>query len=640
MFPIILLLSLLLLIFITRDLLTKANIYRNLIQATLLAVVIWGLWLVIFTETLSLIHQITFYYVLSGWVIMTAMLAGYAYFLPRPQLNLRWPAWVLPLNNRVLAHLQATLIFIMLMSGVIALISPPNNWDSMTYHLTRVMHWLQNHTLQPYTTHELRQLYQNPFAEMVILHLILLKGDDQFVNLVQWFSMVGSLFGTYWIAQQLHANFTTATLASLITSTIPMGILQSVTTQNDYLFSFWFVCFVSFILATQDNPHWLNKLGVAGSLALAILTKGTSYILIFPFLIWLIILLFKRNTSKAIRTVIFIGLVVLTINLGHYQRNLAVFNSPIKPAANPYSHDEYSNEEMSPTLLISNIVRNLSLHLSTPSQTINGFLQDSVKSFHNLLQVDINDPKTTWVATPFTIAKFNIFEDASGNLVHLILIGFTWLWVIRQRNSTHLIYMACISSSFLLFAFVLKWQLWHSRLHLPLFVVSTPLMALWLAEIQAKKLQNFIIILLVTQALPFLLINPSHPVVTTRNIFNQPRLGQYFIPRPMLEKSYLEIAQATQSCSQIGLVAPYDTWEYPFWLLLPKTADFHLEAIDVNNMTQILTDSSFEPCAIICLECSLEQQRNYAKQYSRKLTIPLTDQKEVPIYLQTVDGRK
>jgi hypothetical protein len=47
----------------------------------------------------------------------------------------------------------------------------PNNWDSMTYHLARVVHWQQEQRVYHYATHIDRQIQLAPFAEFVIAHL-------------------------------------------------------------------------------------------------------------------------------------------------------------------------------------------------------------------------------------------------------------------------------------------------------------------------------------------------------------------------------------------------------------------------------------------------------------------------------------
>jgi hypothetical protein len=77
------------------------------------------------------------------------------------------------------------LAIILVVSCFMAFIYPPNNWDSMTYHLPRIEHWLQNKTLRHYFSSNQRQLISAPFAEMLILQGRSLSGNNWLMNLVQ-----------------------------------------------------------------------------------------------------------------------------------------------------------------------------------------------------------------------------------------------------------------------------------------------------------------------------------------------------------------------------------------------------------------------------------------------------------------------
>src|SRR6185436_4583982 len=77
------------------------------------------------------------------------------------------------------------------LTATIALLAPPNNWDSMTYHMPRVAHWAQAGSVAHYPTHILRQLWLGPWAEFGILHLYVLAGGDRLANLVQWLAFAG-----------------------------------------------------------------------------------------------------------------------------------------------------------------------------------------------------------------------------------------------------------------------------------------------------------------------------------------------------------------------------------------------------------------------------------------------------------------
>ena len=62
----------------------------------------------------------------------------------------------------------------MICIGMLALsaISITSNWDSMTYHMPRVMHWIQNKSVDFYATSEVRQITSPPLAEYMIMHVI------------------------------------------------------------------------------------------------------------------------------------------------------------------------------------------------------------------------------------------------------------------------------------------------------------------------------------------------------------------------------------------------------------------------------------------------------------------------------------
>ena len=53
-------------------------------------------------------------------------------------------------------------VAVVVIAGVTAIVAPPNTYDSMTYHLPRVMHWIQHQSVGHYPTHIPRQLHFPP----------------------------------------------------------------------------------------------------------------------------------------------------------------------------------------------------------------------------------------------------------------------------------------------------------------------------------------------------------------------------------------------------------------------------------------------------------------------------------------------
>ena len=56
-------------------------------------------------------------------------------------------------------------------SLILACVTTPYNHDSMTYHLARVAHWEQNHSIGHYATNVIRQASSPVFAEKLSLNI-------------------------------------------------------------------------------------------------------------------------------------------------------------------------------------------------------------------------------------------------------------------------------------------------------------------------------------------------------------------------------------------------------------------------------------------------------------------------------------
>ncbi len=582
----------------------------SLRECFLFIAILWGVSVTIITEILSAFSLIT-----SGWLVVfwCVVLLGSTCFvitlIKRQRFVVLSPSLRLPF--RAVPFLSG-LVLIVALTGVTAFVSPPNNWDSMTYHMSRVVHWIQDRNVSFYPTHILRQLFQNPWAEFAIMHLQILSGGDRFANFVQWFSMIGCLIGVSLLAKQFGGDLQSQLFAAVFAGTIPMGILQSSSTQNDYAVSFWLLCFVYFSISLirQEQIHWPFALGAGFSLGLAILTKGPAYIFAVPFVAWVGYSFLRTFRFKSWKLALLIGAACLVLNSGHYTRNLSLFGSPIGPRAGD-SLAMITNDVISPSSVLSNIARNIGLHLGTPSWRVNFGIDSAIREFHRVLNIDINDPRTTWQRAEFQVLKPSLHEDTAGNLLHLSLIlGASFLFFISKeiRSSRALLsYLTGLFSGFLLFCTFLKWQPWNSRLQLPLFVLASPFVAAVLSKRSNEKVIVTIAFALLLSALPWVLFNSSRPLMGDQSIRNRTRLDQYFNNRPKLEDAFLGAAYFLKSnkCGRIGLDIGINDWEYPFWPLLNPDANeaIRIEHVNVKNESGLISVlpnfSRFSPCAII-----------------------------------------
>ena len=580
---------------------------RSWRTAFMSASLVWGLVATAITESLSLFRLVVPWAVLGLWamsaVLATICLIRAVHSGQRPPER---PTLAGMSRFEILLLVGLALIFASV--GIVAWISPPHNFDSMTYHMSRVVHWIQNKSVADYPTNIPRQLHQNPWAEYAILQFQILSGGDRLANLIQWFSMIGVALGVSLVAKQLGCSLRGQICAAVIGATIPMAILQGSTTQNDYVVSFWLVCFAYYAILLKEHGHPLYSWATGGSLGLAILTKATAYIYAFPFIVWIGLSLIKSRHTNGLRLILLSMAIALSINLGHYARNFALYRSPLGPGQEGEAFT-YANDISTISSVTSNVIRNIGLHVGTPFSTVNAILENGIYRLHGLLGIAPNDVRTTWAGTEFHVLFYPNSEDYAGNPLHLALItvSIPILMLQRRMQKDAGYYSVCLLVGFVLFCLYLKWQPWHSRLHLPLFILWSPPIGLWLSQVRARNTANLVVAIMIFGAVPMVVHNLRQSVVHEDGIAIIDRVEQYFTNRPSLYEPYIGSVRFLRNaqCWDIGLLTGGDDWEYPFWVMLREGTGrkIRLEHVNVANISKVKYDeypfNTFTPCAVI-----------------------------------------
>lgn len=522
------------------------------------------------TEALSLVKEISLPGLLVSW--LSFLLICVVWVLQRPS-HLRPSLSKLEQHPPITHILVSAILLLLVITFITALLFPPNTWDSMTYHMPRVVHWMNQNSLDFYPTQIARQLNQAPLAEYMILHLQVLSDGDRFANLVQWISFVlatglGSL-----IAAELGLNNRQQLVASVLVATLPMAVLQASSTQNDLVVAVFLMSFTFFLLRMRHQPNAESTVFAGIALGLALLTKGTAYVYaaaLGPCLAIPVLLARKDSLKLLLSSGVSLVLVVciaLSFSSGHYWRNYQRYGHPM---AN--SIQRLANQDMSGALLAGNLLRNLALHSGTPFYSINRLqywlLQETLGS-------DLNHPATTLPGTSFRVT-YERHEDLAGNLLHtliaLISLGALGLFYRRNWRQTSLWYAAAVLLGAFLYCWLLRWQPWASRLHTPLFLLAAPLMAMTItAQRSWKQLGNVICILLVLYSLPYALDNTSRSLRSLDWLQNS-RERLYFVNKYPAERNFSDYRSAVETLERseakdIGLFLGGDDWEYPIWVL-------------------------------------------------------------------------
>lgn len=571
------------------------------------ACLVWGLLVVVFSEFLSLFNALTLPWLAAFWalaLVLILLLGWRRNVFPRAWTEITQVGWqsIGWFDGLLFTGLAA----IALVLFVVAWKSPPNNTDSMHYHMSRVVHWAQNMSLKHYATYFEPQLWNPIWAETAILNLRVLWGNDRLANLVQWFSMVGSWVGVSALADLLGAKRRGQLVAVAFTASIPMGILQATSTQNDYVTAFWLVCLIYFVLLSKSRSlesfEWLS---LALATGLGMLTKGTFYPYAFPILLWFFIpYLVKQGLRRTFLAGIGFAGFAIVLNFGFWARNTLTYGGPLGPGDWITSRTEV---RLTPNSWISGVLKQTALNFVTPSNAVNYRIITAVESLHEFLNIDIGEFELIW--------SWN-HEDLAGNPLHFLSVPFVlaallFIWR-RKESKLALGYAFIVLASFVVYSVVVAFDNYGVRYHLPFFVLWSGAIGAAASLTRLRKLANPAATLLLLTSLPWLLLNRSRPIVDLRprtmtsSIFDEPPAAVLFANWTNLRKPYLKITEdvIATGCQEVGLRIDSHDLEYPYWWLLDAPqSGIRLEVVDTYPHLERYLDQDFKPCAIICSVC-------------------------------------
>lgn len=565
------------------------RIFSDWREATLTACIAWGVLITVLTETLSLFHALEFVPLLVSWSVISCLSFGISAYYWRRDSTIDVPLF--QRKHSVPAILAVGIGYILLATLVVAIVSPPNSWDSMTYHMARVANWIEHGSIRHYQTDILRQLWLGPWAEFPITHVQILSGGDRFASCVQYVAMLGSLVGVSLMAKKFGTDNNGQLFSLVFCLTIPMGILQASSTQNDYVASFWLLCFLNFVIDAVEASlpiTWGYATLMGTSLGLAVLTKITTLIFATPFLLWITISLVRKRGIRLIPILGLLGVVAISINIGHFIRNYEVFAYPLGP---PSDTRTLKNEIHTPAALASNVIRNVALHLGTPIGL--AATKAAVLHIHRLTGLDINDDRTTFNKLSFEFGP-SLHEDYAGNPVHLmiIVVAIFVMLSIRSQFRLALIYCTCLAIGFLLFCGYLKWQPFNSRLHLPLFVAMAPVCGAVFSRSFLRTIMPAVAIIILCIGALYATRNALRPLLSKHaSIMVVRRPDLYFTNRPPFRDAYENAASAVTrgTPTRIGIITGVNSWEYPMRVLvqMKSSTKVRFEHVDIQNESRV-----------------------------------------------------
>jgi len=545
----------------------------------------WGVLATAITELLSVFYALSFTPLLISWLTASVGLLIAGAIFPSSNRPQSWIKRLSELGRERRAEFIAVAVLVASL-GIIGVCSAPANSDSMAYHLPRVMHWMEHHSVRHYATGNVTQLYHGPGAEFAMLHFQILTDGDRFASSVQWMAMLVCLVGVYVLTGQIAGAATKAQwLAVVFTIAIPNTVLQAVSTQNNLVVSAWLVVSAVMLLSFRQclkscagesgknlKQPLILAIGFGSAIGLALLTKGTAYLYVLPLIVWFVAINIRHAKRFGVPLILVAGSMAIALNVCHWVRNFRWCGSPLMPADQAQI---FHTQHIGPRLIAANAINNVALELRTGMPWLDRPTSRAAAALQSALGTTATDPRISLFGHSLDVlAVRGINEDVAGNPLHfLIVAGVLGIVLVRAvqpgQRADILILALIVFSGFALFCFLIRWQMFHCRLHLPLMILSAPIVAITCTRICKLRHVRAAAWSLLVLAACTIVANAGHPLFGSRSIFITSRESQYFTIRPRLYEPYKNATDilARRGCRNIGITSG-PVWEYPLWVML------------------------------------------------------------------------
>ncbi len=547
----------------------------------------------------------------------------------------------LALTERALLVLGLVLACVLLIG---ALFTVPYNYDSMTYHLARIGYWIDHGNVNYYLTNIDRQLYSPVLSEYNMLYLMLLSGNDIWLNLHQYVCMLVTAYYFYKVARMLGTDRTFSVFGVFLFLSMPLTITQSITTQNDLSATMWYVLFLYYLLwfiqapklsfEKETRKELLEYLVcVAASVGFAFLMKVSVCASMIFFVPWLLICCIKRKDKiKDLLLCVLTagGVLLVTISETLIRTYLA---------CGSFIADTTSGDIMVATknvsYIIVNILKNFSLLITQHLWTwINGFVYRIAISVGALLKVEVNNIAIAFHGFDFitylntgddmyshdrTSSAFAAYFALLAGVLLVVALLIRLVQLLRRKSAVEKLAVAnkisygFVVSAWLGFGFImalLRWQPWGSRLMYPALAI-TVIAGVHILGAFCKPMKRKALVIVPLAVLSFILcLKPLEYNMTQAKKYlaaGCEKREKYYFENNKRYSTYRKLMKEAKSrkAKDVALVISGDGYDYPIWRIFhdnyPKAKLRHI-LVDDTNMVLTESETEREPDCILWIE--------------------------------------
>ena len=458
------------------------------------------------------------------------------------------------------------LLPLLIIVGLTAFLYPPNNYDTMTYHMARVAHWMQNGSISYYPTGIYRQNEMGPGAEYLVLFFQVITQSDKLSNIGQFTAFCLLIPSLGFLLRILRIPKRWAPYVIILSVSAPIAVIQPSNPKHDLIASLITLSIIiSFRRLLFGNIRKLKPMDfvfIGVCIGSGYLVKPTSLIVAAPFIAFGVISQLKRmlgDNKIFARCVIGILFTILSATA----------------VAGPDIYRKVSHRAIPPKKFIYPLFSEWNgERLLNPVKAVAQNSPFIPKTKTLLRNLGCEGPL-------FNENVFNCQEDVVGNPFQLLTIAVvtavTLLLIpfqIKNRKALNTGMIAILPLfSWYIFGLIIKDQIWITRLQLPLFFLL-PLTFVFLARIAPPSGFVFNAIRWLTMSVAYVALaygffaatnNPSRPLLLSYFWGESPSRNDAYYRNAGGKSDHDLLLKTAQEkgCKRIGLVLGPNSVEYP-----------------------------------------------------------------------------
>lgn len=470
--------------------------------------------------------------------------------------------------------------------------TPPNEWDSMTGHLNRILYFLQNGSFKHFIgTNWNIDTYPKAFSSIQVYPFLMTNWNEHFFKLPNMSAYWILFIGTYGILKRLNIPFIIRVFSSTLVLFIPIAIIQSTSTDTDIVLAAYLVTYIYFVFSYKQTQQIIYLYLAAMSFSIALSHKITFVFSFLPLLILIVYIIRNidfiswKYTFKHVLFAHTFYLLIITLPTG-YINNIIHYGHPIGPKT-ATQHQSIERAGNFNNLLMHgsrNFIRYnfdlLNLDGLRNISSIESF-QKKIKPIFQTVDKKLNlklEQETTFTIIPFSFNRQ--FEFYNGTPIYgvifllLMIPSFIYL-LLRKSDSVYYYFFIAFLLHLLALSFTAAYDPWKGRYMLSTLVFIIPIIGNYLNQYSLflknswGKVYIIITSILISisgittisfhiRALPFGAYNKS-------SIFTVSRIEALTISRPDITPAYLKFDSIVPLNAVVALATINDDYEYPLW---------------------------------------------------------------------------